>query len=221
MLVKLRDVSKTFVVGEDHVSAVTGVSLEIAKGQFFGIYGPSGCGKTTLLNIIAGIEIVGEGSVEVAGETLAKATEKKRAASRLRNIGVVFQENNLLPEFTAFENVALPLLVKGKSREESARRAHAALASVGVDGLSNRRPEHMSGGQRQRIGIARALAGEQQLLVADEPTGALDSDNSRALFDLMRALCETRGLTVVLATHDPIAQEFASSVANMRDGKLL
>ncbi len=173
-----------------------------------------------MLNILAGIETADSGSVVVAGSPLSGRSERQRADIRLRRIGVVFQSNNLLPEFTAQENVALPLMVRGMTRIESRAAASTALASVGLADLGERFPARMSGGQRQRVGIARALAGKQELLVADEPTGALDSDTSRQLFGLMHELCDAHGVAVVLATHDPLAREFADSVHQIIDGKL-
>lgn len=220
MLVTLDSASKRFVVGHETVVALDEVSLEVAPGEFVCVYGASGSGKTTMLNIMAGIDIADEGDVLIAGQSFSGLSEDARADIRLHHVGVVFQSNNLLPEFTALENVALPLMVRGLARDEAARRAEAALASVGLEGLGHRLPERISGGQRQRVGIARALAGEQRLLLADEPTGALDSENSRQLFELMRSLCDDRGTAVVLATHDPLALRFADSVYHMVDGAL-
>ncbi len=218
VVARLENASKRFRVGDDVIVAVDGVSFGVASGEFACIYGASGSGKTTMLNVLAGIDTVDLGEVFVAGQSLAGRSERARADIRLRNIGVVFQSNNLLPEFTARENVALPLMVRGVSRAKADAVAEAALTSVGLPDLGDRLPERMSGGQRQRVGIARALAGEQELLLADEPTGALDSDNSRQLFGLMRDLCDDRGTAIVLATHDPLAKEFVDSVYSMVDG---
>lgn len=218
VIARLENASKKFTVGEEVIAAVDAVTFEVAEGEFACIYGASGSGKTTVLNILAGIDTADSGEVEVAGHSLSACSESARADIRLRNIGVVFQSNNLLAEFTAQENVALPLMVRGAGRAAANATARAALDSVGLAGLGGRLPGRMSGGQRQRVGIARALAGEQKLLIADEPTGALDSENSRALFALMRDLCERRGTAVVLATHDPLAQEFADSTYLMVDG---
>ncbi len=218
VIARLENVSKKFTVGEEVIVAVDAVTFEVVEGEFACIYGASGSGKTTLLNILAGIDTADSGEVSVAGHSLSRLSESARADNRLRNVGVVFQSNNLLAEFTAQENVALPLMVRGTGRAAANATARAALDSVGLAGLGERLPARMSGGQRQRVGIARALAGEQMLLIADEPTGALDSENSRALFALMRDLCEIQGAAVVLATHDPLAQEFAGSTYLMVDG---
>ncbi len=218
MIARLKNASKRFVVGDEVIVAVDDVSFEVAAGEFVCLYGASGSGKTTMLNILAGIDTADSGGVVVAGQSLSGTSEGGRADVRLRHIGVVFQSNNLLPEFTARENVVLPLLVRGFSRAEADAAAERALASVGVADLADRLPGRMSGGQRQRVGIARALAGQQEVLLADEPTGNLDSVNSRQLFGLMRELCDDRGTAIVLATHDPLAREFADSVYDMVDG---
>jgi putative ABC transport system ATP-binding protein len=220
VIARLESASKRFTVGDEVIVAVDGVSFGVASGEFACVYGASGSGKTTMVNILAGIDTADSGEVFVAGQSLSGRSESGRANIRLHNIGVVFQSNNLLPEFTAQENVALPLMVRGLSRAKADAVAEAALRSVGLPDLGDRPPERMSGGQRQRVGIARALAGEQGLLLADEPTGALDSENSRQLFGLLRHLCDDRGTAVVLATHDPLAQEFADSVYLMVDGVL-
>lgn len=217
-LASVEKVSKRYRSGVEAVMAVDEADFGVGPGEFACVYGTSGSGKTTLLNILAGIEVADSGSVVVAGESLVGQSETARADIRLHRIGVVFQSNNLLPEFTARENVALPLRVRGMARTEAEAAAETALGSVGLAGLGDRLPGRMSGGQRQRVGIARALAGGQPLLLADEPTGALDSENSRLLFGLMRALCDDRGTAVVLATHDPLAREFADSVYGMVDG---
>ncbi len=214
----LEHASKRFTVGEEVIVAVDAVSFGVTEGEFACISGASGSGKTTMLNILAGIDTADSGDVVVAGHSLSGRSERARADIRLRSIGVVFQSNNLLAEFTARENVALPLMVRGMGRTAANVTAQAALDSIGLADLGGRLPGRMSGGQRQRVGIARALAGEQKLLIADEPTGALDSENSRALFALMRELCDRRGTAVVLATHDPLAQDFADSTYLIVDG---
>lgn len=218
MIARLTNASKSFQVGTEVVTAVARVNLAVDAGEFACIYGASGSGKTTLLNVLAGLDTLDAGEVVIGKVALSGASEGRRADIRLHNIGVVFQTNNLLPEFTAQENVALPLMVRGYTREKAEHAAAEALKSVGLADFGARLPGRMSGGQRQRVGIARALAGEQALLVADEPTGALDSHNSSQLFGLMRSLCDERRTAVVLATHDPLARDFADSVYLMVDG---
>lgn len=218
MVAQLRAASKAFTTGVDAVTALDSVDFDLDPGEVACIYGASGSGKTTMLNVLAGMETLDSGTVTVDGEDLTQRNEAQRADLRLHRVGVVFQSNNLLPEFTALENVVLPLLVKGHRRRVATLEASTALAAVGIEQLADRLPAQMSGGQRQRVGIARALAGEQRLLVADEPTGALDSENSRTLFELLRRRATSDGTAIVIATHDPIAQDYADSVFHMVDG---
>ena len=220
MIATVEKASKRFTVGAEVVAAVDDVSFSVRPSEFACIYGASGSGKTTLLNLVAGIDVADTGSVSVGGEVLSGQSEGRRADIRLHNIGVIFQNNNLMPEFTARENVALPLMIRGHPRASADMEALEALAAVGLSELADRLPAAMSGGQRQRVGIARALAGKQSLIVADEPTGALDSRNSVQLFELFRSLCDERGTAVVLATHDPLAKDFADSVYLMVDGTI-
>lgn len=218
MIAEVLNASKSYTLGEEVIVAVNGAELQVAAGEFACIYGASGSGKTTLLNLVAGIDTPESGEILFDGQPLSSLSEARRADTRLRGIGVVFQSNNLLPEFTALENVALPLLMRGVTSKEAEATAQRALASVGLADLGPRLPGKMSGGQRQRVGIARAFAGDQALLIADEPTGALDSRASTDLFVLMRTLCKSRGAAVVLATHDPLAREFADTLYSMVDG---
>ncbi len=221
MLAKLENVSKSFTAGVETIEALVDVSLAVSPGEFACVYGASGSGKSTLLNVLSGIESPDSGSVAVAGHALPGLDDRGRTEIRLRHMGIVFQSDNLLPEFTAEENVALPLMARGMRRTECLSTAIDALRSLDVADLRDRFPAKMSGGQRQRVGIARALAGDQEIVVADEPTGALDSRSSRQLFELLARLCRERNKAVVLATHDPIAREFATSDYQMTDGRLV
>jgi ABC-type lipoprotein export system ATPase subunit len=214
----LEDTSKKYVTGQEVIIALDHANFSVSAGELACIYGASGSGKSTLLNVLAGIEVADTGTVSVAGKSLTGTSEQERARLRLCSIGVVFQSNNLLPEFTARENVELPLMVRGMTSAACRDASHQALADVGLGPLADRLPGLMSGGQRQRVGIARALAGDQELLLADEPTGALDSASSRQLFELLRRVCKEKGTATVLATHDPLAQEVADSVYVMVDG---
>lgn len=220
MIASMADVYKRFTSGQEVVIALDRADFTLAAGELACVYGASGSGKTTMLNVLAGIEVPDSGEVTVVGQRLSGRSEGQRADVRLHHVGVVFQSNNLLAELTAAENVALPLMVRGLSRAQAHVAAQEALASMGLGGLGLRLPAKMSGGQRQRVGIARALAGEQEVLLADEPTGALDSENSKRLFEMMRTLCDQRGIAVVLATHDPLAREVADTVHHIVDGRV-
>lgn len=220
MSLVLEHVSKRFSTGGEDVVAVDDVSLRVSPGELRCVYGASGSGKTTLIHVMAGIVPADAGTVTVAGRALDPESESDRARVRLDSVAVVFQDDNLLEEFTAVENAALPLLVRGVDRVQAQARAEQALAQVGLGELGGRLPRRLSGGQRQRVGVARALAGGHQVLLADEPTGALDSVNSRRLFGLLRELCDRQGTAVVIATHDPLAREYANAVATMTDGRL-
>jgi putative ABC transport system ATP-binding protein len=211
---------RSFHSGIETIRAVDGVDLDVPFGQMICIYGASGSGKSTLLNLIAGLDVPDEGEIAIGDLTLTGMSDRQRARVRLEHVGVVFQENNLIDEFTGGENVFIPLLAAGLPMPMARSAAEDALGSVGIRDLFDRRPGQMSGGQRQRVGIARALAGSRIVLVADEPTGALDSATSAALFELVASLCHERGVTALVATHDPLARDYADSVLTMRDGRV-
>jgi putative ABC transport system ATP-binding protein len=218
-LIEVLDASRSFRSGPDEVIAVRKANLRVSTGEFACLYGASGSGKSTLLNLIAGLEVVDEGSIDVAGENVVALDETGRARLRLLTIGVVFQEHNLIEEFTAEENVALPLRATGVSFSDARGQAREQLSRVGIPDLAGRYPQQMSGGQRQRVGIARGLVGQRRVLLADEPTGALDSKNSHALFKLIRALCD-EGMSALVATHDPLALDYAHVNYSMVDGSV-
>jgi putative ABC transport system ATP-binding protein len=219
-VIVLEDVGRKFETRTETIVAVDSVTAAISEGEFICLYGASGSGKSTLLNLIAGLDVADHGDVQVAGTSLAGLTDDQRADLRLTTVGVVFQDDNLVGEFSAGENVMLPLLVRGFSREQAQATSRSALDALGVGELFDRMPIDMSGGQRQRVGIARAFVGDRKILLADEPTGALDSENSEALFSELQRLCKHVGLTAVVATHDPLARRFASKVWSIRDGRL-
>ncbi|MBB5958621.1 putative ABC transport system ATP-binding protein [Saccharothrix tamanrassetensis] len=211
-------VSRSFVSAAETVRAVRDADLTAHQGEFVCVFGASGSGKSTLINLIAGLDTADAGRILVGQADLGLLGESRRARLRLETIGVVFQDHNLIEEFTALENVALPLEALGVGRRAALRQASAQLARVGLGGLGDRVPSRMSGGQRQRVGIARALVGERRVLLADEPTGALDSRSSRELFELIRVLCDQGSLAVV-CSHDERCQELADTVYEMVDGR--
>lgn len=218
-LLRLARVCRRFVSPAETVEAVRDVSLTAEAGEFVCLVGASGSGKSTLINLIAGLDVPDDGLVEVAGVDVGALGEGERAQLRLESIGVVFQDHQLVEEFTAAENVALPLEVRGMPSAQALAEAAGELARVGLTGLEDRRPSAMSGGQRQRVGIARALAGGRRIILADEPTGALDSENSQSLFELLARL-SSEGTLVIVCTHDDLCRDFADSVYRMHDGYL-
>jgi putative ABC transport system ATP-binding protein len=219
-MLELRRVSKTYGQGVAEVHALTEVSLSVAEGAMVAVMGPSGSGKSTMLTIAGSLEQPTSGEVLVAGESLPAMSRSARARLRRRTIGYVFQDFNLLPGLTAAENVSLPLELDGVS----ARKARlAALASLDQLGLSERAscyPDQMSGGERQRVAIARAMVGERRLLLADEPSGALDSVNAEAVMRLVHDACKTGGMAAMVVTHDAQLAAWADRVVFLRDGRM-
>jgi putative ABC transport system ATP-binding protein len=219
--ISLEEVSKTYGRGAATATAVHRVNLEIELAEFVSIMGPSGSGKSTLLNLIAGLDTPTSGRVVVLGHDLARLSDDARSDLRLKRVGFVFQNFNLFPGFTVEENVAWPLEFLGKSWREARRRAVLALDKVGVQtAAQGRRPAELSGGEQQRVAIARALVTEPQLLLADEPTGNLDSRTGQAILDLLRGLNVERRLTVVLVTHSTFAATYGHRTIELRDGRI-
>jgi len=213
-------VRKVYGAGPVEVEALRGVDLTVARGSFVAVVGPSGSGKTTLLQCLSGLEEIDAGTVFVDGEDVHGATEGRRAALRARLMGFVFQSLNLLPVFSAVENVELPLLIRGSPAKEARRRAEAALDRVGLAARRDHRPAELSGGEQQRVAIARALAARPALVWADEPTGSLDSAAAGAVVGLLEEL-HADGMTLVLVTHDPSGAERAGRRLLMRDGRIV
>jgi putative ABC transport system ATP-binding protein len=214
-------VRKTFGSGETAVHAVRSLDLSVRSAEFVVVMGPSGCGKSTLLHLAAGLEAPTEGSVTVTGHVLERATKAELAALRRRNIGVVFQRLNLVPELTVLENVMLPLELDGMSTREARPLAQAALEDVELVVDPKRFPDQISGGQQQRVAIARAIVGPRRLVLADEPTASLDSATSDRVINLLATLVERRGITVVLVTHESRFAAWANRVIHMRDGEIV
>ncbi len=206
--------------GTAGVDALLGVSLSLEAGSFTALLGPSGCGKSTLLNLLGALDRPTAGRVLVDGRDLATLSEEERDAYRRKTAATVFQFFNLLPTMTALENVALPLLLEGFSPAEADARAARGLADVGLADKERAYPYELSGGQMQRVAVARALANEPALLLADEPTGNLDSKTGEQVLALVAGLVKERGITVVLATHSAEAAAHASRILRLRDGRL-
>jgi putative ABC transport system ATP-binding protein len=219
--VEFHDVVKRFGTGSNEVRALSGVSLRIEPGEFVAIMGPSGCGKSTLLHLAGGMEDATAGRVYVAGRDVADMSITDRAALRRREVGYVFQRLNLLASLTALENVSLPLELEGVGAKQARARAREALAAVGLDHRLDRYPDDFSGGQQQRIAIARAIVGERSVLLADEPTGSLDTVTSDAVIELLAELPSRFGTAVVLVTHEPRFASWTDRVVFLRDGRIV
>ncbi len=215
----VRAVRKTYDLDTAPVRALRGVDLEVAPGELVALVGPSGSGKSTLLNVVAGLELPDDGSVAVAGHALADLDEAGRARLRRRHLGIVFQFFHLLDAMTAAENVALAALAAGVPRRAAAARAHDLLDLLGLLDKAGATPATLSGGQRQRLAIARALANEPALLLADEPTGALDTDGRDEVLELFGRL-HADGQAILVVTHDPLVAAVAQRVVRLRDGRV-
>src|SRR5580693_1988217 len=212
-------VRKTLEAENAPVRALRGANLVVPSGDFIALMGPSGCGKSTLLNLVAGLDLADEGSIEVAGEEVTGRTEDELSQMRRRHIGIVFQFFNLLEGMTVQENVALPAVIAGRKRRIAETRARDLLDLLGIGDKASTVPGMLSGGQRQRLAIARALANEPTLLLADEPTGALDSEGGQEVIELLSRL-HSGGQTILLVTHDANVAEAADRVVRMRDGRI-
>jgi putative ABC transport system ATP-binding protein len=218
-VIRVRGIRKTYESEGMPVRALRGVDFEMAPGEFVAVMGPSGCGKSTLLNLVAGLDTPSEGEIAIAGEPLAGKDENDLARMRRRHIGIVFQFFNLLEGMTCLENVALPAMIAGASRKQAERRARDLLDLLGLGDKVRSVPAVLSGGQRQRLAIARALANQPTMLLADEPTGALDSAGGAEVMELFRRL-HASGQTILLVTHDQEVAATASRIAWMRDGRM-
>jgi len=216
----VRGVRKTFEADNAPVRALRGVDLTVAAGEFVAVMGPSGCGKSTLLNLVAGLDMADEGTITVAGEEVTGRGEDDLARLRRKHMGIVFQFFNLLEGMTVLENVALPTIIAGRKRRFAETRARDLLDLLGIGDKAAAVPGVLSGGQRQRLAIARALANEPTLLLADEPTGALDSEGGAEVIELLRRL-HAGGQTVILVTHDTDVADAAERIVRMRDGRIV
>jgi putative ABC transport system ATP-binding protein len=219
-IIYVDDIHKSYLMGKEAVPALRGITLEIQRGEFVCLMGPSGSGKTTLLNIIGGLDEPGRGHVIVEDQNLVAMSENELARLRLHKMGFIFQNYNLLANFTAQENVEAPMVLAKVGRRDRQQRARELLERVDLGDRTHHYPGELSGGQQQRVAIARALANDPPILIADEMTGDLDSATGAAIMELVSSLNE-EGMTVVYVTHDPRMAEFAGRLIEIHDGKIL
>ena len=215
-----RGLDKAFGTGPGRIAVLRGLELEVRQGEMVAITGASGVGKTTLLHVLGALDRPDAGSLRLAGEEVARLSEREAAAFRNRNVGFVFQHHRLLPELTALENASLPLRIRRVPREPAEARAAQLLGELGLAERLHHRPEELSGGEQQRVAVARALAGDPALLIADEPTGNLDDASSSQLLELLAALHAAHGLTAVIASHSPRVAASCDRVFRMESGIL-
>jgi putative ABC transport system ATP-binding protein len=220
-MLAVRDATKSYRQGDAEVKALDGVTLDIAAGEFVAIVGPSGSGKSTLLHLLGGLDTPTSGDILIDGASIARMSDDEVTIFRRRSIGFVFQFFNLMPTLSAEENVALPLLLDGKRTRDVRARVAAALDAVGLGHRRTHRPDELSGGEMQRVAIARALVIDPKLILADEPTGNLDSTTGEQILELIRDAHRARGTTVVMVTHDPKAAAHGGRLITMRDGKIV
>ncbi|WP_417068711.1 ABC transporter ATP-binding protein [Niveibacterium terrae] len=219
-LIEIRDIHKAYRRGSQTVPVLSGLSLDVAAGEYLALMGPSGSGKSTLLNLIAGIDQIDSGSLRVGGIELGELPERRLADWRAANVGFIFQFYNLMPVLSAYENVELPLMLSDLTGRERRERVLAALDRVGLSDRQEHTPSELSGGQQQRVAIARALITEPTLIVADEPTGDLDRDSATEVLKLLQDLNEQTGTTIVMVTHDQRAAAHAHSIMRLEKGQL-
>jgi len=219
-LIQIQGLSRRYSVGKTAVAALAGVDLAIPRGEFTALAGPSGSGKSTLLNLVGGLDRPSGGEILVDGLSLGKASEKELVQYRRSRVGFIFQSFNLMPTLTALENVESPMVLAEVPRAERRARANALLESVGLAQRAAHKPNELSGGEKQRVAIARSLANRPALLLADEPTGNLDSKTGAIVLDLLCSLLKTNGLTLIMVTHDPEVAARADRVIHLRDGSI-
>jgi putative ABC transport system ATP-binding protein len=220
VLLRLQDIGKRYRQGEVEVQALKGINLEVEEGEFAALVGPSGSGKTTLLNIIGGLDVPSHGCAHLNGTDISRLSEGELSDFRLFQLGFIFQAYNLVPVLSALENVELVMVLQGRHAAERRERAEHYLELVGLKGIMQRRPSALSGGQQQRVAVARALAAGPRLVLADEPTANLDSENSTALLDIMHRLSHEEKTTFIFSTHDPRVMERAERIITLRDGTI-
>ncbi len=218
-MIQIRDLTKTYHVGDVDVHALRGVNLSVERGEFVAIVGPSGSGKSTLFHILGGLTPPTSGSVHIDGRDLLAMTDAHRTELRKTTVGFVFQKYNLLPTLTAADNIAIARDIAGKNGEPDPR-FEEVLKLLGIEGRLHHKPRALSGGEQQRVAIARAIVNHPAILLADEPTGNLDSENSRLVLGLLRDLNQRTGQTILMITHDQEAAAYANRIVRMRDGRI-
>ncbi len=218
VMARLQNVSKIYHTAAAQVTALGRVSWTVGRGEAVALMGPSGCGKTTILNLLGGMDRPTSGSIWVDGDDVAAMSERQLEAYRLRKVGFVFQFFNLIPSLSALENLELPMLIAGIDADERRHRAEALLETVGLKEKGFKRPEELSGGEQQRVAVCLALVNDPAMILADEPTGNLDSSNAKIIADLLVGLATSKGKTVLIASHDPNVVQAFPRVFQMRDG---
>ena len=219
-ILEANDVSKQYQMGEVAVNALVGVDFVVEKGEFVAVMGPSGSGKSTLLHLLGGLDKTTDGEVTLGGRKLSVMSDKEVTLARRRNVGFVFQFYNLLPTLTAEENIALPLLIDGKKIKAYQSKLDELLELVGLTDRRRHKPDQLSGGEQQRVAIARAFVNDPDIVLADEPTGNLDSRAGEEVMKLLRRSCDELGQTIVVVTHDPKAASFADRIVFLKDGQI-
>jgi putative ABC transport system ATP-binding protein len=219
-VVEAKNLVKDYEMNKLVVHALRGINLSFEAGEFAAVAGPSGSGKSTFLHLAGCLDTITAGSMSVGGEDIAALGKKELALLRRNKIGFIFQAYNLIPVLSVFENIAFPLSLLGVEKREIKERTRAALESVGLSGMENRRPKEMSGGQQQRVAIARALVKRPRLILADEPTANLDSKIGREILETMAALNKSEGTTFIFSTHDQMVMDYARRVVRIRDGQI-
>jgi len=220
-VLETRQVTKSYQMGEVVVNALSGIEFQVQKGEFVAIMGPSGSGKSTLLHMLGGLDDPTDGEVVLAGRPITNLSDDEVTVVRRRKVGFIFQFYNLVPTLSAAENIALPLLIDGQRVDAHEGKIKSLLEMVGLGDRSDHKPDQMSGGQQQRVAIARAFVNDPEIVLADEPTGNLDSKSGTAILELLRHSCDQLQQTIVMVTHDPRAASYADRVVFLKDGRII
>lgn len=220
-VIALENVWKVYKLGEVEVPAIRGINLKIFPNEFLAIMGPSGSGKSTMLNVVGCLDIPSRGKIFLDGNDISKLSESRLSQIRGRKIGFIFQQFNLLPRLTTIENVMLPMIFQGVPESERKEKAKKILSSVGLEKRMMHKPSELSGGEQQRVAIARALANDPEIVLADEPTGNLDSTTGKKIMDILVELHQKHKKTIVVVTHDPYIARYAKNVLNLKDGQIM